>query len=125
MTTLADLTPEERAECVGMWCGYNRYTEGGEPSDFVIMVEDVNEAGRVPCINPGAPSPTVWAPAPWMLTPRYDLPRAWAPDGTPPAGKWEDDYTDSDGSTLTTGEDVPGAGPHQHIRRWVGEWEEQ
>lgn len=89
MTTLADLTPEERAQCIGMWCGYNRYTEGGEPSDFVIMVEDVNEAGRVPCINPGAPSPTVWAPAPWMLTLRPDLPRAWTPHGKPAAGEWE------------------------------------
>ena len=83
MITIADMTPEERAQCVGMWCGYNRHVKGGEPSDFVIMVGDVNEAGRVPCINPGAPEPEAWAPDPWMLTPRPDLPRAWNPDGTP------------------------------------------
>lgn len=123
MKTLADMTEEERAECVGMWCGYNRHTEGGEPSDFVIMVADVNEVGRVPCINPGAPEPKAWAPDPWMLTPLHDLPRAWHPDGTPPQGDWEDDYTDSDGITLSTGEDLD-VGPHQEVRRWIGDWEE-
>lgn len=152
MTTLADLTPEERAQCRGMWCGYNRYTEGGEPSDFVIMVEDVNEAGRIPCINPGAPSPTVWAPAPWMLTPRYDLPRAWTPDGQPVPGEWEDghvvvSYDDPDPGILKDAVSIEGLSeggmsyydaPPNGIevkldkfgegegkaRRWVGEWEE-
>lgn len=32
-------------------------------------------------------------------------------------------YTDSDGITLSTGEDLD-LGPHQAVRRWVGEWEE-
>ncbi|ERS51261.1 hypothetical protein HMPREF1267_02382 [Corynebacterium sp. KPL1824] len=123
MKTLADMTEEERAECVGMWCGYNRHLKGGKPQDFVIMIEDINEAGRVSCINPGAPEPKAWAPDPWMLTPRFDLPRAWHPDGQPPQGEWEDDYTDSDGITLTTGEDL-NVGPHQEIRRWIGDWEE-
>nr|DAS06715.1 MAG TPA: hypothetical protein [Caudoviricetes sp.] len=123
MKTLADMTPQERADCVGMWCGYNRHVKGGEPSDFVIMIEDVNEVGRVSCINPGAPKPKAWAPDPWMLTPRFNLPRAWTADGQPPQGDWEDDYTDSDGSTLTTGEDLD-LGPHQEVRRWIGDWEE-
>nr|DAS51632.1 MAG TPA: hypothetical protein [Caudoviricetes sp.] len=123
MKTLADMTAEERAEFVGMWCGYNRHLKGGKPQDFVIMIEDINEAGRVSCINPGAPEPKAWAPDPWMLTPRFDLPRAWHPDGQPPQGDWEDDYTDSDGITLTTGEDLD-LGPYQEIRRWIGEWEE-
>lgn len=123
MKTLADMTEEERAECVGMWCGYNRHLKGGKPQDFVIMIEDINEAGRVSCINPGAPEPKAWAPDPWMLTPRFDLPRAWTADGQPPQGEWEDDYTDSDGITLSTGEDLD-VGPYQEVRRWVGEWEE-
>lgn len=123
MKTLADMTEEERAECVGMWCGYNRHLKGGKPQDFVIMIEDINEAGRVSCINPGAPEPKAWAPDPWMLTPRFDLPRAWHPDGQPPQGGWEDDYTDSDGITLSTGEDLD-LGPHSHIRRWESNWEE-
>lgn len=34
-----------------------------------------------------------------------------------------DGFTDSDGITLTTGEDLD-LGPHIHIRRWESEWEE-
>lgn len=105
MKTLADMTAEERAEFVGMWCGYNRHTKGGEPSDFVIMIEDINEAGRVSCINPGAPEPKAWAPDPWMLTPRYDLPRAWDPNGQPPQPQYRtleqvSDYTQLSVRTL-------------------------
>lgn len=120
MKTLADMTEEERADCVGMWCGYNRHLEGGEPSDFVIMVGDVNEAGCVPCVNPGAPEPKAWAPDPWMLTPRPDLPRAWQADGTPPAGEWEEAEHLSKGVTTVylCGKENP-----TH-RRFVGEWEE-
>lgn len=53
------------------------------------MVGDVNEAGRIPCVNPGAPEPKAWAPDPWMLTPRPDIPRAWPPGGVPIAAEYE------------------------------------
>lgn len=122
MKTLADMTEKERAECVGMWCGYNRHVKGGEPSDFIIMVEDVNEAGRVPCVNPGAPEPKAWAPDPWMITPRPDLPRAWTPNGQRPVGEWEYDYVGTDGCSMITGEYVDPK-PGEKIRRWVGDWE--
>lgn len=121
MTTLADMTEEERKECVGMWCGYNRHLKGGEPSDFVIMVEDVNEAGRIPCVNPGAPIPSAWAPEPWTLTPRLDLPRAWQADGTPPAGEWEHAEYLGDYKGMTDVYHFDGEPTH---RRFVGEWEE-
>lgn len=85
MKTLADMTPQQLAECVGMWCEYGLH---GEEPNLVIMVAVVNEAGRVPCINPGALKPKAWALAPWILIPRFDLPRAWTPDGQPPQGKW-------------------------------------
>lgn len=113
MTTLADLTPEERAECVGMWAGtFTGYTgvivyENGKQA--YLIIPEFNREQTLPLDK---------------VTPRPDLPRAWMPDGQPPAGQWEYDYTDSDGSTLTTGEDVPGAGPHQDICRWVGDWEQ-
>lgn len=121
MKTLADMTPQERAQCRGMWCGYNRHVKGGKPSDFVIMVEDVNEVGLVSCINPGAPKPKAWAPEPWMLTPRDDLPRAWTADGTPPQGGWEyAEYLDEyDGMT-----DVFYFGGDPTHRRWESDWEE-
>ena len=131
MTTLADLTPEERAECVGMWCDYRPAVGTGDPhaapeevittvilkagNDYDAKYEDEYEV-----FNAVIGHELV---QPEQITLRDDLPRAWAPDGTPPAGEWEDDYTDSDGSTLTTGEDL-GLGPHQEIRRWVGEWEQ-
>lgn len=121
MRTLEDMTEEERANCVGMWCGYNRHVKGGEPSDFIIMVGDVNEAGRVPCVNPGAPEPKAWAPDPWMIAPRPDLPRAWGVDGQPPVGEWEHDYVGTDGCSMSTGELVDPE-PGEKIRRWVGDW---
>lgn len=118
MTTLADMTPEERLDSIGMWA-----TVATERYPAVIVrtyaADDVDYAQMLcPELN------DYYTSSPATITPRYDLPRAWAPDGTPPAGKWEDDYTDENGNTLTTGEDVPGAGPHTHIRRFVGEWEE-
>lgn len=111
MTTFADMTREECVECVGMWVRYQ--TPLG---DHLAVYEGENILYEPGCGPFTAPLHTI--------APLYDKPRAWNPDGTPPAGEWEDDYTDAEGSTLTTGEDVPGAGPHQHIRRFVGEWEQ-
>lgn len=85
MRTLADMTEEERAQCVGMWCDYTR---DGEEKDLVIVAAGTNDAGRIPCVNPGAPIPSAWAPEPWTLTPRPDLPRAWAPDSQPTLTKY-------------------------------------
>ena len=130
MRTLADMTEEERAECVGMWCGYNRHVKGGKPSDFVIMVGDVNEAGRVPCINPGAPEPKAWAPDPWMLTPCPDLPRAWQADGQPLEADWQyAEYQPGINRGFYAIEETIEKGPEMAegttaARRWVGEWEE-
>lgn len=81
--TMDEYSPVERADMVGMWAGYNRYEAGGEPEDFLIITGEETEAGRVPCYNPGAPTPHAWAPDPWMLTPRFDMPRAWGKDGEP------------------------------------------
>ena len=81
--TMDEYTMAERADMVGMWAGYNRHKAGGEPTAFVIITGEKNEAGRVPCYNPGAPTPHAWAPDPWMLTPRFDMPRAWSTDGEP------------------------------------------
>lgn len=79
--TMDEYSPEEQAEMVGMWAKYDRWN-GGD-TDFVIIEGGVNQAGRVPCYNPGAPNPNAWAPDPWMLTPRFDLPRAWDKNGQP------------------------------------------
>ena len=115
--TLADMTTQERANCVGMWCDYTR---DGEEKDLVVMVSDINRAGRIPCVNPSATQPEAWAPEPRMLTPRFDLPRAWMADGRPPAGEWEEAEHLSKGVTTVylCGKENPTR------RRFVGEWEE-
>ena len=81
--TMDEYTLSERTDMVGMWAGYNRHRLGGKPTDFVIITGEENEAGRVPCYNPGAPAPHDWAADIWMLTPRFDMPRAWSTDGEP------------------------------------------
>lgn len=117
MTTLADMTPEERSHCRGMWCD----TAFG--LGILEATEEHPEAGDAFGRFQHPAHGTWHTEAFTTVTPRPDLPRAWNPDGTPPAGEWEDDYTDAEGSTLTTGEDL-GIGPHQEIRRWIGDWEQ-
>ncbi|MDK8241687.1 hypothetical protein [Corynebacterium coyleae] len=78
--TMDEYSPEEQADMIGMWA---EYRAGEVNSDFVIIEEEVNRAGRVPCYNPGAPAPNAWAPDPDKLTPRFDLPRVWDKDGQP------------------------------------------
>ena len=72
--TLADMTAEERAECVGMWAdttgqGLGVVVNATEPSDCWVLFPE--GGGRVAtCHNQ-------------RVTPRFDLPRAWTPDGEP------------------------------------------
>lgn len=117
MTTLADMTEEERKECVGMWAETSNglgiiiepfFTDGVLDTTVVFSLKpEVKIEQRIAAYT----------------TPRFDLPRAWQADGTPPAGEWEEDYTDTYGCTLSTGQSI-GMAPHTYIRRWVGAWEE-
>lgn len=101
MITLADLTPEKRTKCSGMWC------ETAISKALVIYVaDDQDNKERAVVVNPRSQFRTV-IPL-HALAPRPDLPRAWTPDGTPPAGEWE--YAE-----------IPGLG--ESTQRWVGEWE--
>lgn len=85
MKTLADMTPEEREACVGMWCEItlkslgkvNRYELG------VIRRIQFNEGyGAVQVIDTG--SDIVWDGLRFdQIKPRFDLPLAWMPDGKP------------------------------------------
>lgn len=81
MKTLADMTPEELKECVGMWC---------ECDGNLWVVRSVYEAiGGTHCrlISPVTGTVTPFTPSD-AVTLRPELPRAWNPDGTPPAGEW-------------------------------------
>ena len=72
--TLADMTIKERADCVGRWAdameqGLGVIVNATELSDcWVLFPEDGGSVAT--CRNQ-------------RVTPRYDLPRAWTPDGAP------------------------------------------
>lgn len=111
--TLAEMTPEERAECVGMWCE----TTYGMAQGMRLFCGE----GRDELMHRGIvakmirPNQEGFGFVPFSdVTPRFDLPRAWNPDGTPPAGKWETRAKNIGG--LYTLKDTTRT-------RWVGEWE--
>lgn len=112
--TLADMTPEQRANCIGMWCEYpSAYGRLGiiydldDGSDPWILRFDV----RTEILGYDAKD----------VIPRFDLPRAWNPDGTPPTGKWEtcdsiDIFLDGIGTPT-------GHAYSKTTRRFITEWE--
>lgn len=131
MTTLADLTPEERAECVGLWANV---TTERYPAVIVrtYMADDVQYAQML--------APEIcdyYRTSLESITPRYDLPRAWQADGTPPTGEWQtgkvkiipnENAKYDPALNVITGDAVvdPDHEPREahDIRRFVGEWEQ-
>ena len=78
--TLADMTAEERAECVGMWAdttgqGLGVIVNATELSDCWVLFPE-GGGSVATCRNQ-------------RVTPRFDLPRAWTPDGEPSEETWE------------------------------------
>lgn len=109
--TLADMTPEELAQCKGMWC------EDKHGPLCIYMGDDQVWEELGICTYPA--SAIAMRAKLENLIPRPDLPRAWTPDGTPPAGEWA--YAN------------PSDKERMHVRlpdkntthrRFVGEWEE-
>ena len=98
--TFADMTPAERADCVGRWC---------EDLDGDLVILDHVYGTRVD----GQVVMEVFHPASKdrlrylapELTPRLDLPRTRTPSGEPVPGEWEESAS------------TPG------IRRWCSRWE--
>lgn len=112
--TLADMTPEERANCVGMWCEYpNTYDRLG----IIYGLDDEND----PWILRFDVRTEILGYDAKNIIPRFDLPRAWNPDGTPPAGEWEHAEYLGDHKGMTDVYYFDGDPTH---RRWVGEWEQ-
>lgn len=96
--TLADMTPAEQDQCVGMW-----FELLGASYPVILASPDDPYDGFATVMVPGT-GKTTYTPE-RHLTPRYDLPRAWTPSGEPPAGEWDDDQ----GKNL--------------MRRWASDWE--
>lgn len=102
MTTLADMTPRERASCRGMWCDHPSNVEGK-----LAIIYEIDEDGD-PMLLRFDVRHEVLGFAAEDVTPRFDLPRAWQADGTPPAGEWEHAH-------------IPALG--ESTRRWISSWE--
>lgn len=84
MTTLADMTPKQRAQCVGMWATNHAYTGDGESVGVIACIQH----HRVWLIHTDINGE--WSVFPTDgITPRPDLPRAWNPDGAPVSAKRE------------------------------------
>ncbi|CQD13374.1 hypothetical protein [Corynebacterium striatum] len=102
--TLADMPPEEREQCRGMWCDF---PDPDERTNLAIYVGDspINR-GFCELIHEGQLGTLT---IPENLTPRPDLPRAWQADGMPMEGEWEYAH-------------IPALG--ESTRRWIGDWEQ-
>lgn len=83
MTTLADLTLEQRQQCVGMWA---QCTECEELESGLSIIDTIFENDAL-LLGPNVHPHTVELA---NVTPLPELLRAWNPDGTPPAGRRED-----------------------------------
>ena len=120
MKTLADMTAEERAQCVGMWC-----EDENSNSLCIYMGEYIGREWLAMCAYPNPEYESDYASYATLddITPRPDLPRAWTPGGKPPVGEWEYDYVGTDGCSMITGEYVDPK-PGEEIRRFVGDWEQ-
>lgn len=118
MTTLADMPPEEHDETVGMWCDFEA-TPGCVITTIIIKAgNDLEFEDEYEVFNPVIGHELA---QPEQITPRFDLPRACSPDGTPPAGKWEHAEYLGDHKGMTDVYYFDGEPTH---RRWVGEWEQ-
>lgn len=103
--TLADMTPEARQACVGMWCD-NLVSTAKEPAPVVLecvqgelcWVLHIDLHGERSCFSLGG------------VSPRFDLPRAWNPDGTPVALAEDVEHRIVDPDTN---------GGRYELRRWV------
>lgn len=78
MKTLAEMTPEERAQCLGIWAEFKH-----DGTTELVIIRGADPTG-VDLFNPLSRCEYVRGDdSLWDVTPRPDLPRAWNADGTP------------------------------------------
>lgn len=112
MTTLADMTTEQRKQCVGMWGKNLNYTGKGDDYGVIACVQHdcvwlihTKINGQWSCFSTNS------------VIPQPEMPRAWQADGTPPAGAWEFDCLPATDPANPTNKDILD-------KRWVSAWEE-
>lgn len=116
--TLADMTPEERDQCRGMWCDLSieawivvsAYYSEQYKQTLVVLLDPVDGE-----LLEGVPATAV--------TPRFDLPRAWNPDGTPVDADPEEYTTDGRRRVYLEGIEKVAFPPGTRVRLWVSDWE--
>lgn len=78
--TLADMTPAERAACVGRWAEWTPV----EDQTVLVVIEEVHQVrDYAGCVIPGVRYIEIPRHRLRSITPRFDLPRAWTPTGEP------------------------------------------
>ena len=126
MTTLADMRPEQRAQCLGMWVDFTPPEWSDEPSGKAVGVLIGISGSQAVVVYPkygidedvDLPSGHVDLDC---IVPRGDLPRAWQPDGAPVKGYWE---YESDHIIGHGGRTVRTLTSRRFVGEWEGEWEE-
>lgn len=78
--TLADMTPEERQECVGMWCD-NLISAAKVPAPVVLACVQGEQCWVLHTNIHGERSTFLLED----VSPRFDIRRAWSSAGSPPA----------------------------------------
>lgn len=132
MTTFADMTPQERAQCKGLWCSYETPTGNRTAILYNFPLGDIREKESV-LFDPK------WGYVRHKntrITLRNDLPRAWNADSTPPTGEWQTakakiilnvnaKYDPEQNVFNGDGIADPDHEPRSShdIRRWIGDWE--
>lgn len=132
--TFADMTPEERAECVGMFFNYEEeeYNPfvmtwyGRIKPDFYnskdteesVQEEEIaffvrTDGGGEFAITPGEDDFSKYIP-------RFDLLRAWNPDGSPVKGSWVEAEYIGDSHGMKDVYYFDGTPTHRHFET---EWE--
>ena len=81
--TLADMTPEERQICVGM---------RGDTPTITAVIASIVATTKGSMVRLYRPEKALTVPFMTLdlVTPRFDLPRAWTPSGEPVPGEWEE-----------------------------------
>lgn len=88
MKTLADMTPEQRQQCVGMWCyifgsDFNREPESPVAEGIVAGYRKSNFGQAFAVVVHPDQDTEKWRYILNEVSPRFNLPRAWNADGTP------------------------------------------
>ena len=126
--TLADMTAEERADCVGMWASHQGHEDKDEPCGNLGIISEIDRDYAWIAFPKESAETYVFDLE--DLIPRYVLPRAWMPDGQPVPMKKELGFCGTAGLETTVHKYSSGTiyvseyTPHGEVYRWVGEWEQ-